>query len=102
MNRKFKITVILVSLFGILCVIIPLGYYSLLEYGPTLTVKGKILSYGAAESGRTINYEYIVNGKVYNGGSYIECSKIFVIGEKCRVKYYEPYPEISDLIQDCK
>ena len=55
-----------------------------------------IVCFHAGKSGRSIEYEFVVNGKVYNGtDSYYPHLEHVYIGDTCEIVYVKSDPEIS-------
>ena len=73
----------------------------LLEQSPVYSFAIIAETYVGAKARHFVRYEFVVNGKVYDGHeSYMSHRQFINIGDTCEVVYAESNPEINRLITD--
>lgn len=104
-TKKQLIT--LAVLFSLLLVFIIVGIYvvneedKLLEKNPVHSFAIIVDTYVGTKARHFVRYEFVVNGKIYDGHQWYMPHIEFVnIGDTCEVVYAESNPEISRLLTD--
>jgi len=104
-NKKQLITAAV--LFSLILGFIIVGIYvvneedKLLEKNPVHSFATIVDTYVGTKARHFVRYEFVANGKIYDGHqNYMPHREFVIIGDTCEVVYAESNPEISRLLTD--